>query len=488
MTRRPMANPTTSPERMWIRASPRGTRSGFAVLPDGGHGVVTVTVLPKPWAVRADVLREFDHRPGATTHIVLYEKETALVRSASAGSLALAVAAFSDEHADLVELGVEPKTPKQADVSSLDPFKELIDVMLLADRSRLTSGAASFEGAFAPSFLRLLEHERFLNEVEPLLFRARPRYEERTEALGMPRGRLKEKSLLHSIATGVPVVESVFDELTMDTPLLRVVASALRVVATDQLPPKIARLRPTTQSRATLLLRHLTAVRLIRPEDAMSNAERLWLGPLDRIWQPVVDAALPVLRSHGVAPEDGDEHGEGLTVHISMEKFWEQCLEVALQSAFPLTAVSRDSDPAEGVDVPRPWAGGNAESGDSFPDFMVKVSQKVILADAKYKMNTGTVPSSQDGYQMFAYSHLAMLNGQASDLALLLYPAKASSAPNQVELARLRDRAYPLWMVTLPFPAKGDVRSSSAWGAYVSNLAAALRDFSAEWQNVTNAA
>jgi hypothetical protein len=171
-----------------------------------------------------------------------------------------------------------------------------------------------------------------------------------------------------------------------------------------------------------------------------------------------------------------------------MEKFWEQCLEVALRSAFPLTAVSHDSDPAEGVDVPRPWARGDADAGEAFPDFMVRASHQVIIADAKYKMNTGTVPSSQDGYQLFTYSHLAALNGQASDLALLLYPARAGRVPQQVELARVRDRSYPLWMVTLPFPAKEDVRSAARWGTYVSNLAAALRDFSVEWPRAVEAA
>ena len=40
----------SSPTRLWIKASPRGTRSGFAVLPDGAGGRVTVTVLPKPWS------------------------------------------------------------------------------------------------------------------------------------------------------------------------------------------------------------------------------------------------------------------------------------------------------------------------------------------------------------------------------------------------------------------------------------------------------
>jgi 5-methylcytosine-specific restriction endonuclease McrBC regulatory subunit McrC len=473
---------TSSPPKVWIRASPRGSRSGFAVLPDGRDGVVTVTVLPKPWALRPGVLRDFDHHPGSTTHVVLYEAETALVRSPVAGTLALALAKFAGEHADLLEVGVEPEVVTRSALPSLDPFKELIDVMLLAERSRLVTGGAAFEGSFAPSLLRLLSHERFLNEVEPLLFRARPRYEERTEALGMPRGRLREKSLLYSIATGVPTVESVFDELTMDTPLLRVIASTLRVVATDRLPPKIARLRPTVQSRATLLLRHLTAVRLIHPEAALASGERLWLGPLDRAWQPVLEATFPVLRSHAVVPRDGDESADGLAVHISMEKFWEQCLEVALQSAFPLTAVSRDSAPGDGVEVPRPWVSGATENGDAFPDFMVRTAQRVILADAKYKMNVGAVPASQDGYQLFAYSHLATLNGQASDLALLLDPARSGAEARQIESLRMREKTYPLWLITLPFPGKADIRSSSSWGMYVAALARVLRDFSSEWK------
>lgn len=320
--------------------------------------------------------------------------------------------------------------------------------------------------------------------MEPLIFRARPRYEERTESLSMPRGRLREKSLLYSIAAGVPSVESVFDELSIDTPLLRVIASTLRVVATDRLPPRIARLRPTVQSRATLLLRHLVAVRLIHPEAALTSGERLWLGPLDRAWQPALEAAFPVLRGHAVVPHDGDEDAGGLAVHISMEKFWEQCLEVALQGAFAATAVSRDAAPGEGVEVPRPWSSGASEYGDAFPDFMIRTAQNVIIADAKYKMNVGAGPASQDGYQLFAYSHLATLHGRPSDLALLLYPTRAGGESRQVELLRMREKAYPLWLVHLPFPTKADIRSPSAWGNYIATLTHAMRDLSLEWSDL----
>ena len=168
--------------------------------------------------------------------------------------------------------------------------------------------------------------------------------------------RLSEYSLLLSLATGTPRVESTFDELTMDTPLLQVVASALRVIASERLPRKIAALRPGLQTRAVHLLRYLSGVRLVDRERALLTAEHLWLNPLDRIWEPAIYAALPVLRDRTVVPEDGSESSEALLVHVSTEKFWEQCLELALESAFTTLAVSRDAQPAEGVSVPAPWA------------------------------------------------------------------------------------------------------------------------------------
>ena len=360
--------------------------------------------------------------------------------------------------------------------------------MLLAERGRLTTSPLSFEGAFAPTLLRLLTHERLLQVVEGLIFRARPRYAERTETLEMPRGRLREKSLLFSLATGTPRVESTFDELTMDTPLLQVVASALRVVASDRLPPKVTALRPGLQTRAVHLLRYLSGVSLIDRERALLTAERLWLGPLDRIWEPALDAALPVLRDRAVVPDSGGERTDALLVHVSTEKFWEQCLELALESAFRDVSVSRDAQPGEGVNVPAPWAPrtmAGAEPSDppsaAFPDFMFRSSLRVVVADAKYKLGGGSAPSSQDGYQLFAYSHLATLGGQPADLSVLIYPTVAGGRPRQFELERLRDRNHPLWLTRVPFPTRWDLQSQGNWSAYVARLAKTIRDLSADW-------
>lgn len=476
--------------RLWIKASPRGTRSGFAVLPDGNGGQVTVTVLPKPWGAGGGVVREYLHAPGTTTHMIVHETEQVTINTTTAavGALALSLADAARDQADLLDLGAPPKDAIVGAAVPGDPFGDLIDLMLLAERGKLSASPLTFEGAFAPSLLRLLTHERLLKVVEGLIFRARPRYAERTETLDLPRGRLSERSLLFSIETGTPRVESTFDELTMDTPLLQVVASALRVVASERLPPKIAALRPGLQTRAVHLLRYLTGVRLIDRERAILTAERLWLSPLDRIWEPAIDASLPVLRDRAVIPEEGEDTSEALLVHVSTEKFWEQCLELALVNVFPTLAVSRDARPGEGVSVPAPWTRRTDEGAvpvelptEAFPDFMFRSSRHVVVADAKYKMGSGIAPSSQDGYQLFAYSHLATLGSQTSDLALILYPMRSGGRPRQLELERLRDRTYPLWLVRLPFPARSDLQSQAAWGSFVSRLTQTIRGFADEW-------
>lgn len=485
------ATAKSSQAHLWIKASPRGTRSGFVVLPDGAGGRVTITVLPKPWSPKAGGLRGYSHVPGSTTHVVMYETEQVAISTApsSVGALAMSLGDTAREQSDLLGLGVAFDDPKLlAPMFSGDPFSDLIDLALLAERGNLRTSSATIDGVFAPSMLRLLTHERLLKVVESLIFRARPRYVERTELLGVPRGRVGERSLLFSLATGTPRLESTFDELTIDTPQLQVVASALRVVASERLPRKIASLRPGLQTRAVHLLRYLSGVRLIDRERALLTAEGLWLNPLDRPWEAAIDAALPVLRDRAVHPKNGPEAGDAVFVHVATEKFWEQCLQLALESVFPTLAVSRDAYPGDGVSVPAPWTSPAKQWVESqgavtkaFPDFMFRLPHRVAVADAKYKLGVHDSPSSQDGYQLFAYSHLATLDGQASDFALILYPLRSGRQPHQLKLERLRDRDYPLWLVSLPFPTRTDLQSRGSWSSFVARLAGALRELSLEW-------
>lgn len=482
--------PSRSESRFWIKASPRGTRSGFAVLPDGANGRVTVTVLPKPWSARAGAVREYVHTPGTTTHVVMYETELAVLSTtaSSVGAFAVSVADISRDQADLLMLGAPPRDPATPMAISGDPFGDLVDLMLLAQRGKLSSSSLNFEGSFAPSLLRMLSHARLVKVVEGLIFRARPRYVERIEALEMPRGRLQERSLLLSRTTGVPRVESAFDELAMDTPLLQVVVSALRVVASERLPRQMVALHPGLQARSVQLLRYLAGVSRLDRERALLAAERLWLSPLDRDWAPAIDAAVQVLRDRAVVPHDGTATSEAILVHLSTEKFWEQCLELVLKSAFKTVAVSREARPGEGMSVPAPWAPRTPIRAEpvelrteTLPDFMFHIGSRAVVADAKYKLSGDRAPSSADGYQLFAYSHLATLNGNPTDLSVLFYPMRGGGQPSQLQLDRLRDRGYALWLVRLPFPTREDLQSQANWSGFIARVARVIRDFSTGW-------
>lgn len=430
------------------------------------------------------------HVPGTTTHLTTYETDLVAIKTNvhTIGSFSIKLAEVNSVYSELLTIGSPSNRLVEAPPHLNSSFDHLVDLLLLAERGSLTDSSLKFEGKFAPSLLRLIAHERLITIVENLIFRAHPRYVEQTEELGIPRGRLNAKSLLHSNFTGAPWVESTFDELSTNTPILQIIASALRVVGSDRIPSKVAILRPRVQARAIQLLRHLSSVTLIDREHALLLADGLWVGPFDQIWKPAIDAAIPVLRDSAVIPDEGIDSTEAMIMHISTEKFWEQCLGLGLSSAFGLIAVSRNGGAGEGVSVPTPWSFGRHSDDtiddfptNSFPDFMFRARDRTIVADAKYKLGIRSVPGSSDSYQLFAYSHLATLNGASTDTAVILYPAREGDPWRNVELKRQRDQEYPLWLAYLPFPRPADLYNLQSWNSYIANLVSQIDLFADEW-------
>jgi len=73
--------------------------------------------------------------------------------------------------------------------------------------------------------------------------------------------------------------------------------------------------------------------------------------------------------------------------------------------------ISADNRPAPGVRVSPPWsAKSDSDANRYYPDFIFRRSDRVVVADAKYK--AGRALSAADAYQLFAYSHLAALEGR----------------------------------------------------------------------------
>lgn len=477
------AKPADEPG-LWLRAGPTGKRSGFVALADGSGGTVTVTILPKMWTAAPMSVRRLRCQAGATTHVAAHETDYIHLTGPPEllGAIALSLSRISGTgQAELLVPGRPPAQEPNVAAAISHPFGCLIDLMLLAEKAGIDTSETPYDGRLAESLMRLIAQERLLREVEPLLFRARPSYSEHTGTLSQPRGRLHDRSLLLASATRQPWVDCTYDELTMDTSLLRVVKSSLHVIATDRLPPRIAALMPRAQTRAVQFIRHLATVQLISRDSAALQADRLWLGPLERNWDPVLQAARHVLRQIGPVPEgEPAESADSIAVHVLTERFWEQALETILRAAFGDVRTSADGSLGTGVTVTPPWTpAGRTAVAHAYPDYMFRNGARLVLADAKYKPDA-TLGAS-DAYQLFAYSHLASLEASSSDMSLVLYPAAPRSEPHQRQWTRLPDGQYPLWTVSLPFPSRTDVRNQAAWNQYISRGAFALRALATEW-------
>jgi len=448
---------------------------------------MTVTILPKMWTPRLDVIRTLTHEPGAITHAVAYERDfLRLVTSTAAvsGILSSLAEVSGVGQAQLLGTCAPPEGRHQGTPALGSPFAELLTLASIAERSGVRRDEGPLTGRLDKGLTRLLMHERFLRLLEPMLFRARPRYVESTEELTAPKGRLHDKSLLLAESTGRPWVVSTFDDLTMDTPLLRVVLAALGAVSGDRLPNTIRALSPQVGMRAIQFAHHLAPVTQVSREHGLILGERLWLSALERQWRPVLDAAVEVLRQYGPTPADGNDNSDSFAVHVFTEKFWEQVLHELLTAAFGEVRLSADRSPGAGVVAPAPWMpppgiGSTTGDSDTYPDFMFRAASRVIVADAKYKRTRRI--SAADGYQLFSYSHLATLDGKSSELALLLYPSQPGALRAQDRWTRRPAGDYALQAVRIPFPSREDLATSQAWGRYIAKNAAALRDLADEW-------
>lgn len=470
-----------------LRASPSGSTAGFTVLSDGtDSGAVAVVVLPKSWSSSPGCVRSVTHEPGATTHLVLYELDTIEIvtemgaaRALALGVTSLPIEAGNEEDGGgrrlLESVPISGTVTTETAPENLN--EALLSMLLIIERSRALRGHLSMQGHYLRSLLRLLEQLRLVDEVERVIYLARPTYEERHEELTIPRGRVIERALLRSQWSGIPRVESVFDELTTNTPVLQITAAALRVTVATQHGRQLRAIARGLRHRALRLLPLLSGVTVLDPPSALLRAERSRLGRLDEAWIPTIAAAEPVLRGHGVAPEQGrDRVHRALVLSLPMEQAWEEWLERALRILW--------DDVRPQARTRAPWALNASRPPESARiDFLVRLSDKrVAVMDAKYKLDRGFVRSS-DAYQLFAYSHLAQLDGQPPSVAALLYPQSHSGERGQGvrHYHRVPDSSFSLFTAQLPFPSALELRASEPFADYLTRLVEALKTASADW-------
>jgi hypothetical protein len=421
------------------------------------------------------------HEPGTTSHATLHELEILELRSSRevAGAVSRSVLEIGDQEgrADLLALVRATGDGVPDSSSQAGALESVVQVMLLAERQK-TLLDDGFRGEAAESLLRLVEQQLFVDRVRRVIDRARPGYVERVDRLASPRGVLSGPSLALSLLTGRPEVDCRFDEQTTDTVVLQIVLAGLRVVATDRVVPALTHLAQPVRSQAVALARRLATVTVLDSERALLASQRLVLRRLERPWADAFNGAVQVLSRRAVLPVDGtDVTNRAVGIHLSMEKWWEECLRDALRSIADRGTVHPQKP------VPSPWApvAGMVDLSRN-ADFVFELDGRGVLADAKYKLNESAL-SAQDGDQMFAYSHTATVSGTglATDTAAVFRPQRVSengrSRPRERDvLVRVTNPRYELRVLDLPFPTQDDVSSDTAWRGYLIALAEALGD------------
>ena len=481
-----MPSSRTSQQTLWLRASPYGKKCGFVVFPLGEGASLSITILPKPWGPGRTHTRRVDCSIGEPTHITVHELDFIEVRGTSTqlGDLALSLPKVAGgSESQLLEQVPPPDVPpsRADDDRPVDAFQGVVDLLLLAERGGIRRTLESYGAMTSRSWMRVLSQARFVAALEPLIFNARPAYVENTERLASPRGRASDISVLQSIRYREPALVCTFDELTMNTPLLQVMLAALHLVAGDPPPRQIAALVPRITVRAVQISRHLATVELIGQALALKTALRLRLGPNQRRWAFALELAIVVLEEAAEVPSGPVSTDEAVAIHVRTEKFWEQTVEVILRSVFSGVAVSADNTAGPGVQTPFPWTETDgSDSTESYPDYLFRASGKVVVADAKYKRTTRL--TSSDGYQLFAYSHLACLDEVRASSGAVFYPGLPNTIAQSRTLARRPMNDFVLRLVTLPFPGRGQVRVRNSWNRYLQSTAQTLQGLSGSWR------
>jgi hypothetical protein len=323
--------------------------------------------------------------------------------------------------------------------------------------------------------LRLLLHISFVSQVTNLIWHVRPGYSRVTKHGPFIRGRMNAVSGALVLAGGGTTVECTYDEFGVNTPLLRVIVSALDEVCDahqdhNGLPLSLDH---GPVNAAAWLRRRFEAV----PSLPRAAALRVGIGlqakmaKVDSDWAEALDLACRVLDgrslspapgSHSTALSWGDRHGtKAYVFDISTESCWENLVR---------NYFGKVRKPAG----KESWIGiGENKAPDGWTE------DKKVVFDAKYKEKRRT-PAAGDQHQAFVYSHVF-----GSTYVLLIYPAATKGDTRLKKITRYYrcDSASAaggrpscqLAAICIPFPTRDHFSSRRKWNDFLNRRQKAIR-------------
>ncbi len=332
---------------------------------------------------------------------------------------------------------VDPAAPDEAQATVRSRLVHMLDVALGLE---LSTGDATAMAHRADSLLEVFI-ARFANTLLAEVRRGTPRhYNPREDDVGALRGRLDVVRQYTRNAVRPDRLACCFDELDVDTPLMRIMKACViflqRFTREEDTRRKLVELRMMLAGVGEVAPRRL-------PWD------RIWIDRANRRWRSLVELARLLLGARWQETH-ADPHGpRGITLLFPMNDLFERYIAVQLRRTLAGTRLSVVTQ-GGGEFCLWPWNGDGDYSHSTRPDILLRGNDRevVCVIDTKWKPLTKGVAQS-DVYQMMAYARLY----RCSRL-VLLYPAAQSDSDGEFQPRRLGDGPERLDIATIAL-AKG---------------------------------
>lgn len=318
-------------------------------------------------------------------------------------------------------------------------------------------------------------------------------YLERRDWLGTPRGRIVAASAGRSDESGEPFVVCDYNEFSTDTPLHRVLVSALRLAAgivSDQDQPGEELLRTAMQLRY-----QLQDVAFFPPAVARRIAMGLRLTPGQRgRWAAPLRLALAVLHTWAPTGADEDDPDPTPDLTIPSASLWERIISESLKTQKNAFLYERDETQLEEDDdaddeggndlwaplykddrrIKPPWSfvGARRFRADIIVEVAEENAKRAVILDAKYtrpksdRKNRPVVPVAHSR-QLFAYGMLWQKPESVDKIDVGLVYLAAGGVTKATLLAARKDGTQPEFG---PVPFSGPTTLNRSPACYVCEM------------------
>lgn len=445
-----------------FQAAPKGDYCGILNVSDSGYSL-RIVVVPKLWANRADPRKVIweSSRPELVVEVAETQK---FVVVAQANQQAVLLDRLADLVASDSRVGrlLGLTRVKQWGESSEEPHESLeLALVSLGLRHGVVEMTTEALTDLSVGLSRIVDNltlfTSFVEAAQDVMAGHRAGYVEIQSVGPLVKGRPNALDVALVQAQLTSSIRSRFYQITSQTPLMIVLASALRSVVLECSVHSGTSAFDSLRTSASDLLYHWPAEPLpaLSATALVPEAE---VATVDAVEEMALSLGKLVLSKQGQLFDSLSGSFVWFQVDVDMSRLWEKLVVDYLRSAGYADVL--DGNSAEGkkwISAPAPWRG--LSSNLRRPDLAFREQGDWHLGDAKYKRLLGKAPDANDVNQVFMYSTLATIHGFKPTKVDLVYPTRSTPSVSEPYSGE-HSGIPPLYIREVPFPSPEGVLSS----------------------------